>query len=137
MLYAMIAICGVVSFLAVNSRYYPLKWVASFFWFGFLAYWMANSGTYLTKGEPTDTIVMLTLIMIAMLFLLWGFTSRRGQVNVEDEVSNTGSITRRIQKYTTVKKGEPKQASTLTESNLEYRDKVRKAARGGKTSKRK
>lgn len=131
MLYALIAICGILSFLAVRSSYYPLKWAAGFGWWALLFYWIGAD--IVADGSPTDITVMLLLVMLGILFLLWGMAGRGGSVEVEDSYSSTGSLVNRIIKST--KTNNIRQA-TNRESTLEYRDRVRKALASSKRKKR-
>jgi len=129
MLYALIALCGILSFLSVRSSFYPLKWLAGFSWWGLLFYWLTNPVDAIARGDPTDIAIIGILIMAGMLFMLWGMVGRKGTVDIQDEVSSSGNIISRIKKYTAHKE-EPKQGA---ESNLEYRNKVRKALHRGET----
>lgn len=135
MLYALIALCGILSFISARNPYFPLKLAAGFSWWAFLFYWL--SAEIVPRGTPTDIAIMGVLIMLGLMFMLWGVAGRKGSMDVEDEVSSTGGVTRRISRYTAPR--ETKQSSSLTNSsNLEYRQTVRKAARGsGKPRRRK
>lgn len=134
MLYAIGTLCLALSVISARSPFHPLKWLTSFAWWGLLAYWI--NADLLTDGDPADVIVMLVIIMAAMLFLLWGMAGRRGTIDVEDEYSSTGSIIRRISKYTATKK-EPSTSSQMSESTLDHRNRVRKALNRGKANRRK
>jgi len=129
MFYGIIALCGILSFLGVRSNYYPLKWTAGFGWLALLLYWI--NADLLVDGSPADITITLLLIMLFLLFLLWGMAGRKGTFDVEDEISSTGSLVRRIVRST--KQGNNNElAGKKGEGTLEYRNTVRKALNRGK-----
>jgi len=133
MLYALIALGGILSFISARSSFFPLKMAAGFAWFGTFVYWL--NADLLTDGTPEDTVVMLVLLIAGLLFLFWGIGSRKPASDIEETYSPTGKLVNRIIKST--RTSEPKQSSsTMSESTLEYRDKVRKALNRGKTSRK-
>lgn len=125
MLYVLLAICGIMSFLAIISRYFPLKLAASFFWLALLVFWFANGGDYVTRGDPTDTILTVAFIFPPIIFVLWGLSSRVGKVEVQDEVTSTGSLIRRIVKYNKSKgTATPQGRETAAEYKIRIRSKL-------------
>lgn len=136
MLYALIALCGILSFLSIRNSFFPLKLIAGFSWWAFLFYWLTNPVDAIARGDPTDVAIMGILIMLGTLFLLWGLASRKPTSDVEETYSGTGRLINRIVKSTT-KASQPQDTSLIFGNNAEYRNTVRKAARGGKTRRRK
>ncbi len=123
MIYAIIALAGLMSFISVRSGFYPLKWAASFFWWALLLYWI--DADILVDGDPADVAIMLGIVFVAMLFLLWGMAGRKGSVEVQDEVSSTGTIVRRILKYDKTRgKDSPPRRETAAEYQIRIRSKL-------------
>ena len=74
-----LALCGILTFVAVKSSYYILKFLAGVAWFGLGAWWIANPFT--TQGEPTDVIMLIVVFVVglAMMFMpLWYESQRNG-----------------------------------------------------------
>jgi len=131
MLYAIGALCLALSFISARNSFYPLKLLTSFAWFGLLTYWI--TADLLTDGDPADVIVMITIMMAAVLFLLWGVAGRQPASDIEESYSPTGRLLNRTVK--TTRSSIPKQSSSK-ETVSEYRNKVRKALNTGKKRRR-
>ena len=81
MIYAFIALCGLLSFLAAyRSYFFPLKIAAGFSWLGFLIYWLTDPP--IDKATPADTAMIMILIFMMVMFFLWAFLSRKTTVDV-------------------------------------------------------
>jgi len=129
MLYALLAIAGIISWISARASYFPLKMAAGFAWFGVFAYWI--SANLVTDGTPTDVIVMLTLMFIGLIFLFWGISTRVPSKTVEEHYTSAGKLINRIIKSD--RQEEPRKSSQFDESALEHRERVRKALnRGGR-----
>ena len=137
MLYALIALCGILSFMAVKSTYYPLKWAAGFSWWAFLFYWLTNPVPAIARGDPTDIAIMGILIFLGVLFLLWGMAGRKGKstATVEERYSSAGKLVDRIVKSTEHNHSN-QSSSSDRESASEYKQKVRAALSKKGTGKR-
>lgn len=131
MLYALIALTGILSFLGARSSFFPLKMAAGFGWWAFFVYWIGAD--IIEPSTPTHPIIMLTLLFLGIAFMLWAFQTRRGVVNVEVETSSAGAI-KRIKKFMTANNEASK--SSGGESASEYKLRVRHALNSGKKRKR-
>ncbi len=120
MIYALLALCGILSLISAMSYYYPIKIAAGFSWWAFFVYWL--SADIVVDGSPTDIIIMLVLMFLGVLFLLWGLSSRRGRVDVEEE-RIIGGKTQRV-KYN--KANNPKRSSGR-ETAEEYQQRAHRA----------
>ncbi len=134
MIYAIIALAGLMSFISVRSSFYPLKWAASFFWWALLLYWI--EADILVDGGPADVAVMLGIVFVAMLFLLWGMAGRKGKsvATVEERYSSTGKLVDKIVR--TTRESHHNQHSSDRESASEYRERVKNALGRGKKRRR-
>ncbi len=72
-LLAFIAIAGVMSFLALRSSYFVLKFLAGLSWWGFAVYWLSNRPVAITAGSATDTIILLLLFFFGIAIMLMPF----------------------------------------------------------------
>jgi len=133
MLYALLALAGLLSLISARSSFYPLKLATSFAWFGALVYWIGAD--LVADTSPTDTVVMLTLLMLGLLFLFWGLAGRTGTRDVEVTRGSRGEITKLVEKLTT-KKPQEKNTSLMYSNNLENRKTVRRAAKSGQNKRR-
>lgn len=131
MIYAIMALAGGMSLISARNSFYPLKWATSFFWWALLIYWIGAD--ILADGDPADVAIMLGIVFVAMLFLLWGMAGRKGKIEVQDELSSTGTIVRRILKYDK-SKGKPVEPGR--ETAAEYQIKIRSKLRGQSNKRR-
>ncbi len=130
MLYALLALCGILSFIATRSSFFPLKLGTAFAWFALLVYWIGAN--LVPDGSPTDVAVMLVLTFFGLAFLLLGLTTIKKTVDVEEERMG-GSVIRRIFKYSS-NNNEPSPTAGRESAN-EYRTRVRQALAEGKKKK--
>lgn len=123
MFHALIALCGILTFMSIFSKFYPLKWVAGFSWWGILVYWI--SADLVVDGTPTDVIWMLVFIMLGLVFMLWGFTGYKGRstIDVDVEYTSGGKVIKK-----TVRSSSNPSPRNNRESAEEYRVRVNKAA---------
>ena len=78
---------------------------------------------------------MLLFIMLSLLFLLWGMAGRKGTFDIEEEISSTGSLIRRVMKST--KTANPtRDVSTMGSRALEHKREVRSALNRGSKKRR-
>lgn len=116
-----------MSLVAVRSRNLLISVGTSGIWASLMAYFLANSAA--AAGFHTIFITSTIAFIVAMLLLGVG----RGILNKDKEEQSTTNIIKNIAKQF---KGSDYEPTSKTESNLEYRKRVRKAARGGKIGKR-
>ena len=123
MIYAIIALAGLMSFISARNTFYPLKWAASFFWWALLLYWI--DADILVDGSPSDVAVMLGIVFVAMLFLLWGMAGRKGRgvSTIEERYDSVGKLVDKVVRSTT--QSHPKQHNGGRETPAEYQTRVR------------
>ncbi len=66
-----IAICAILTIVAVRSSFYPLKFMASISWWGLAAYIIANP--FVAAGSPTQVIVLLAVIFTGLMMMFMPF----------------------------------------------------------------
>ena len=132
MLYALLAIAGIISFIGARNSYFPLKMAAGFSWFGIFLYWV--NADLLVDGSGADVAVMLTLAFVGLIFLFWGVSTMSRKQQVEEHYSSAGKLIDRMVKST--RSAKESDSTPGTESNLEYRDRVRKALNRGERKRR-
>ena len=129
MLYALLTLCGILSFISIRSTFFPLKWAAGFAWIGAFVYWI--QADLVPDGSPTDMVIMLTLFFLGIIFLFLGFLTRGRAIEVEEHSGGGATgIGSRITKYTTYEHSPSEQSGR--ESAEEYRVRVRHALGAGK-----
>lgn len=123
MLQEILLFCAIMSFVAVKSSFFPLKFAVGFAWFGVFVYWLTNPVAGIAAGSPTDVVIMLVFLLLGFIFVGMGFITRKGSMEVEEE-SSVGGLVKRI-KYVAFKNN-----SSLTrigETEEEYRKRVHHA----------
>lgn len=123
-----IAICGVLSVIAIFGHWFALKIAAGFGWLAFLVWWLTDPPV--VKGTPSDVAVIGVLLFLGIIFLLWAFVSR-GTVDIDVELPS--SFGGKVIKYP--KRVRRSELETPPDGLLDYKLTVRRAARPQKAKK--
>ena len=127
MFYALISLCGIMSFISIRSTFFLFKMGTSFAWWALLMYWIGAD--LLVDGTPEDIAVMLVIAFFALVFMYLGITNTGKHVDVEEERAGNNVI-KRIFKYST--SGNEIRQPAGRESEAEYRARVKHALALGK-----
>ena len=81
-LIGLIALCGLLSFIALRSSFWAFKVIAGLSWAGFGWYWFENPPSTITAGETVHLFVLGVIALLALGFALLPFWVSSGDEKV-------------------------------------------------------
>lgn len=135
-LLALFTFCGILSFLALRSSFGALKLLAGLSWFGMLAFWVTYPPAVITAGDAPHVAIILVLIGMGLMMSLMGLAKGISDTGGEPTAGKSTGSRFRIPDWIKDKNSAEAAQKRRSEDLVEYRNTVRKAARGGKTQRR-
>lgn len=123
-LLAFLAFSGVMSFLALRSSYWILKFLAGVSWWIMGMYWISNRPVSITQGGAVDNAVIIALFIIGLAFMFMPFWRMKTESGRE-----IGGRFRLPFMGSEEEESRPP-APTRSERNARYRERVNSALRG-------
>lgn len=131
-LIAILAFCGIISFIAMRSSFFGLKLMAGASWFGFFIYFQGNPPSIIEEGSGAHVALMVIAIGFGVMIVLSGLG--RGIEQTRDRTGNfsvrsTGGFQFKLPKFLTNSGEEHKEQRRQQIDN--YRERIHKALNPG------